>query len=111
MASLEDVKRFVRANADLPRDQMEARVAREFDLTAQEAGEVMRNIQDELNADNRNIDGDVADSGQVPAGVMAWRAAYTGLGSHGIAGHGAARLGQRADEEGWGRDEDGTPPR
>jgi hypothetical protein len=47
MASLEDVKRYARAHVDDDREGLEARIAKEFEMSREEAARVIESLADE----------------------------------------------------------------
>ena len=47
MSTLQDVRAFVKQQGDLSADQLEARVAKEFAMTRDEAAQVMRGLSSE----------------------------------------------------------------
>ena len=47
MSTLQDVRAFVKQQGDLNSEQLEARVAKEFEMTRDEAAQVMRGLSSE----------------------------------------------------------------
>ncbi len=88
MASLEDVKRYAREHAEDDRERLEARIAKEFEMTREEAARVVNTLVDETGAMANTYDPQVAGAA----------AGTTAIGNPAIGVFAAAEIAREGDQ-------------
>ncbi len=81
MPNLEDVKRYARAHVDDDREGLEARIAKEFEMTREEAAKVVSALADETGATGTNAL-EVNSGGLANPPLVAGAVAGTGVGGN-----------------------------